>query len=161
MAEKAMSDNPGFLLAICIFAASSSLAGRLERRRGAWHGHSNAIPIYAPPIWRDLLPFRRTEDHAAFAEGLRKQGFRSDRDAACTAALDRVILPYVSAAARYSILFVRSLLEIGAPLHQCTKTFRLIRKESRPPSYDGGDKEQREFRKMFFSCLIKIKTGKN
>src|SRR5467141_2981817 len=47
-AEKSMRENPTFLLAIRISAASNALAGR--QRREPWHGHSNVIPICASPI---------------------------------------------------------------------------------------------------------------
>jgi tetratricopeptide (TPR) repeat protein len=73
-AEKAMIDNPDFLLAICIFAASSSLAGRLEQ---AQRGVARALefkPDLRASNLRDLAPFRRAEDLATFAKGLCKAG---------------------------------------------------------------------------------------
>jgi tetratricopeptide (TPR) repeat protein len=73
-AEKALIGNQDFLLANCVLAASSSLAGGLEQ---AQRGVARALecnPDLRVSNLSDLLPFRRTEDIAAFAEGLRKAG---------------------------------------------------------------------------------------
>jgi TolB-like protein len=73
-AETAMIENPDFLLANCILAASSSLAGRLEQ---AQRGVARAIecnPDLRVSNLGDLLPFRRAEDLAIFAGALRKAG---------------------------------------------------------------------------------------
>src|SRR5260221_12550793 len=71
-AEKSMRDNPDFLLAICIFAASNALAGRLEP---AQLGMARALEcnhgLRASNL-RDGAPFRRAEDPAMFAKGLRQ-----------------------------------------------------------------------------------------
>jgi TolB-like protein len=73
-AEKSMRDNPDFLLAICILAASNALAGRLEP---AQLGMARALEcnhgLRASNL-RDVAPFRRAEDLAMFAKGLRKAG---------------------------------------------------------------------------------------
>jgi len=73
-AEKSMRDNPDFLLAICILAASIALAGRLEP---AQLGMARALEcnhgLRASNL-RDVAPFRRAEDLAMFAKGLRKAG---------------------------------------------------------------------------------------
>jgi TolB-like protein len=72
-AEKAMGE-PTFLLAICIFAASSALAGRLEpAQRGMARALECDPDLHASNL-RDLVPFRRAEDLAMFAKGLRKAG---------------------------------------------------------------------------------------
>jgi tetratricopeptide (TPR) repeat protein len=73
-AEKAMREHPTFLLAICISAASNALAGRLEP---AQRGIARALklnPDLNASNLRDLAPFRRAEDLATFAKGLRKAG---------------------------------------------------------------------------------------
>jgi len=73
-AEKSMGANPIFLLAICIFAASNALAGRLEQARGGVARALECNPDLRISNLRDLAPFRRAEDLATFAMGLRKAG---------------------------------------------------------------------------------------
>jgi TolB-like protein len=73
-AEKAMRDNPTFLLAICISAASNALAGRLEPAQADMARALACDPDLHASNLRDLAPFRRAEDFAAFAKGLRKAG---------------------------------------------------------------------------------------
>jgi TolB-like protein/tetratricopeptide (TPR) repeat protein len=73
-AEKSMRDNPTFLLAIGISAASNALAGRIEP---AQRGIARALecdPDLRASNLRDLAPFRRAEDLAIFAKGLRHAG---------------------------------------------------------------------------------------
>jgi len=73
-AETAMRHRPTFLLTICISAASNALAGRLEP---AQRGLARALefnPDLRASNLRDLAPFRRAEDLATFAKGLRKAG---------------------------------------------------------------------------------------
>ena len=73
-AEKAMRDNPNFLLPICIFAASNALAGRLEpAQKGIAHARECNPNLRASDLG-DLAPFRRAEDLALFAKGLREAG---------------------------------------------------------------------------------------
>jgi TolB-like protein len=72
-AEKAMRDNP-ILLTICIFAASSALAGQLEQaQRGVGQALERNPDLRASHL-KDLTPFRRTEDLATFTRGLLKAG---------------------------------------------------------------------------------------
>jgi TolB-like protein/tetratricopeptide (TPR) repeat protein len=73
-AETAMRDNPAFLLAICISAASNVLAGRLEPAQGAMSRALECDPHLRASNLRDLAPFRRAEDFAAFAGALREAG---------------------------------------------------------------------------------------
>jgi hypothetical protein len=73
-AEKAMRDNPTFLLAICIFAASNALAGRLEPAQIGIARARECNPNLRASNLRDLTPFRRAVDLATFANGLRKAG---------------------------------------------------------------------------------------
>jgi tetratricopeptide (TPR) repeat protein len=73
-AEKAMRDRPTFLLAICSFVASSSLAGQPEQAQRGLAQALECSPDLCVSNLTDLTPFRRAEDLAAFAEGLRKAG---------------------------------------------------------------------------------------
>jgi TolB-like protein len=73
-AEKGMRDNPNFLLTICIFAASKALAGQLEPAQKAMARALELNPDLRASNLRDLAPFRRAEDVATFAKGLRKAG---------------------------------------------------------------------------------------
>jgi TolB-like protein/tetratricopeptide (TPR) repeat protein len=73
-AEKAMGDHPNFLLAICISAASSALAGRLAQAQRAMARVQECDPDLCVSNLKDLAPFRRAKDLATFAKGLRKAG---------------------------------------------------------------------------------------
>ena len=73
-AERSMRDNPTFLLAICISAASNALAGRLEPAQKAMARALEFNPDLRASNLRDLAPFRRAEDLATFAKGLRNAG---------------------------------------------------------------------------------------
>jgi tetratricopeptide (TPR) repeat protein len=73
-AEKAMRNNPDFLLAIYIFAASNALAGRLEPAQKGMARARECNPDLRASNLGDLAPFRRAEDLALFAKGLRKAG---------------------------------------------------------------------------------------
>jgi hypothetical protein len=73
-AEKAMREHPTFLLAICISAASNALTGRLEPAQKAMTRALKCNPDLRVSKLKDLAPFRRAEDLAKFAQGLRKAG---------------------------------------------------------------------------------------
>jgi hypothetical protein len=73
-AEKAMRERPNFSMAMCISAASNALAGRLEPAQRAMSRALECDPDLHASNLRDLAPFRRAEDFAAFAKGLRKAG---------------------------------------------------------------------------------------
>jgi tetratricopeptide (TPR) repeat protein len=73
-AEKAMRDNPTFLLAVCMSAASNVLAGRLEPAQKAMAQALECNADLRASNLGDLAPFRRAEDLAMFAKGLRKAG---------------------------------------------------------------------------------------
>jgi TolB-like protein len=73
-AEKAIRDNPTFLHSICISAASNAFAGRLEPAQKAMARALEFNPDLCASNLRDLAPFRRAEDLATFAKGLRKAG---------------------------------------------------------------------------------------
>jgi tetratricopeptide (TPR) repeat protein len=73
-AEKVIRDNPTFLLANCISAASNGLAERLEQAQRAIARTLECDPGLRVSNLGDLAPFRRAEDRASFAKGLRKAG---------------------------------------------------------------------------------------
>jgi tetratricopeptide (TPR) repeat protein len=73
-AEKAVIGTPDFLFANCILAASSSLTGRLEQAQRGVAGALECNPDLRISNLGEVIPFRRTGDLAAFAEGLRKAG---------------------------------------------------------------------------------------
>src|SRR5258706_5326134 len=73
-AEKSMRENPNFLLAIRISAASNALVWRLEPAREGIARALECNPDLRISNLRDLAPFRRAEDLAMFAKGLRKAG---------------------------------------------------------------------------------------
>jgi tetratricopeptide (TPR) repeat protein len=73
-AEKAMRDNPTFLLAIPVSAASNALAGNLESAQKTMARALECNPDLCASNLRDLAPFRRAKDLACFAKGLRKAG---------------------------------------------------------------------------------------
>jgi TolB-like protein/tetratricopeptide (TPR) repeat protein len=73
-AEKAMRDNPTFLLTICVSAASNALAGRLEPAQIGIARALECNPDLRASNLRDLTPFRRAKDLAMFTKGLRKAG---------------------------------------------------------------------------------------
>jgi hypothetical protein len=73
-AEASMRDNPTFLLSICISAASNALAGRLEPAQKAMARALERSPDLRASNLINLTPFRRAEDLATFARGLRNAG---------------------------------------------------------------------------------------
>jgi len=73
-ADKAIRDSPDFLLGICVFAASHALAGRLEPARKGLARAREYIPDLRASNLGELAPFRRAEDLALLARGLREAG---------------------------------------------------------------------------------------
>jgi hypothetical protein len=73
-AETAMRDNPTFLLTICMSAASNALAGRLQPAQKGIAQALECNPDLRAFNLKDLAPFRRAEDLAMFAKGLRQAG---------------------------------------------------------------------------------------
>jgi tetratricopeptide (TPR) repeat protein len=72
--EKATRDNPTFLLAMCICAASHARAGRLEPAHKVMARALERSPDLRASNLINSTPFRRAEDFASFVEGLRKAG---------------------------------------------------------------------------------------
>jgi len=73
-AETSMRDNPTFLLAICMLAASNALTGRIESAAKALARALEFKPDLRISNLGDLAPFRRAEDLAIFAKALRMAG---------------------------------------------------------------------------------------
>ena len=73
-AESAMRDNPIFLLPVCVYAASKALAAQPETARKGVDLALKYNPGLRISNLRDLAAFRRDEDFATFADGLRKAG---------------------------------------------------------------------------------------
>ena len=73
-ADASMRDNPTFLLSICLSAASNALAGRLEPAQRSIARALECVPGLRVSNLNDLAPFRRAEDFATYAKGLRKAG---------------------------------------------------------------------------------------
>lgn len=73
-AEKSMRDNPSFLLAICMSSASNAHAGRLEQAQRRLVRALECGPDLHISNLKDMTPFCRPRDLAAFAKGLRKAG---------------------------------------------------------------------------------------
>jgi len=69
-----MRDHRTFMLPICISAASNALAGKLEPAQKAMARVLELNPNLRASNLKDLAPFRRAEDFATFAKGLRKAG---------------------------------------------------------------------------------------
>jgi tetratricopeptide (TPR) repeat protein len=73
-AEKAVSDLPSFLIAVAIVASSHALAGRMNEARQAMDHLRQLDPKLRISSIQDWLPFKRPEDFAMFADGLRRAG---------------------------------------------------------------------------------------
>jgi TolB-like protein/Tfp pilus assembly protein PilF len=73
-AEKALREDPNYLPAVRVLAASSALAGRLQEAQNAMARLRAIDPALRVSDLMDLNPRRRPEDTARYAEGLRKAG---------------------------------------------------------------------------------------
>jgi adenylate cyclase len=76
-AERSVREHGGFLYITAMVAASAALAGNIDRAREALHTLRSDYPsmsISAISMPGSLFPFRRPEDIARLAEGLRKAG---------------------------------------------------------------------------------------
>ena len=73
-AERASRDLPAFLLAVGVIAASYALAGRTDEAQQAMRRLRELDPALRISNLRDWLPFRRPQDVATFAGGLRTAG---------------------------------------------------------------------------------------
>jgi TolB-like protein len=73
-AEKALRDQPNFLAAVGISAASNALAGRMNEAREAMQRFRRIAPTLRASDVGEWLPIRRPEDLARLSDGLRKAG---------------------------------------------------------------------------------------
>jgi TolB-like protein/class 3 adenylate cyclase/tetratricopeptide (TPR) repeat protein len=73
-AEAAVLEKSNFLLAACVATASAALAGKRAEAGKAMARLRQIDPALTLSNFKDLLPFRRPEDFARFAEGLRLAG---------------------------------------------------------------------------------------
>ena len=73
-AERALRDQPNFLAAIGITAASNALAGRMKEAHEAMLMLRRIDPALRIATLKDWLPIQRTQDHIRWSEGLRKAG---------------------------------------------------------------------------------------
>jgi TolB-like protein len=73
-AEKALTDLPSFLIAVGIVAASHALAGRTSEAQQAMDHLRRLDPALRISGIQHWLPFKRPQDLATFADGLRKAG---------------------------------------------------------------------------------------
>jgi adenylate cyclase len=69
--QRALSNRVDFLT---VLAASSSLAGQMDKARDAMARIRERSPTLCISMLKVLVPFRRSEDFARFAEGLRLAG---------------------------------------------------------------------------------------
>jgi adenylate cyclase len=73
-AEAALRQQPNFFVATCIAAAAAALAGRTAEAARAMTRLREIDPALRLGNLHELLPFRRPEDFARWAEGLRRAG---------------------------------------------------------------------------------------
>jgi TolB-like protein/tetratricopeptide (TPR) repeat protein len=73
-AQTAMRLRPDFVISICAAAASGALAGRLGEAQEAMKRLRELEPALRLSDLRELSPFRRPDDVARWAEGLRQAG---------------------------------------------------------------------------------------
>jgi TolB-like protein/Tfp pilus assembly protein PilF len=73
-AEKAFREEPNYLPAAAVTAASHALAGRLEEAREAMARLRQIDPALRLSNLKDWFPIRRPDHFAKWAEGLRKAG---------------------------------------------------------------------------------------
>jgi TolB-like protein len=73
-AHTSLRENPNFLLAICVSAASDGLAGRPDPARQSVARAVARDPGLRISNLRDLVPFRRAQDLALFSDALREAG---------------------------------------------------------------------------------------
>ena len=75
-AEKSFRQLPSFLMPVGVIAASHALAGRTDEAQRAISHLRDLDPTLRLSNLRDWLPFRRPQDLATFADGLRRAGLQ-------------------------------------------------------------------------------------
>ena len=73
-AEAALRQQPSFLIGACVAAAAAAHAGRMAEAERAVARLRELDPALRLGNLNELLPFRRPEDFARWAEGLRQAG---------------------------------------------------------------------------------------
>jgi TolB-like protein len=73
-AEKAMREQPNYILSTSMAAASGALAGRLAEAEKAMARLRQLDPTLRLSNLKDLIPVRRSEDFAKWVEGMRRAG---------------------------------------------------------------------------------------
>jgi tetratricopeptide (TPR) repeat protein len=73
-ADKAVQENPNYLIVNCIAAASHAFAGHQEKAAQAISRMLQIDPSLHVTKIRELFPLRRSSDLAKYEEGLRKAG---------------------------------------------------------------------------------------
>jgi len=73
-AQKALGEQPNYVTAVRIAAATNALQGRSEEARQAMARLRQLDPALRVSNLKDRIPLRRQEDMVRFAEGLRKAG---------------------------------------------------------------------------------------
>ena len=73
-AQKALGEQPNYVTAVRIAAATNALQGRPEEARQAMARLRQLDPALRVSNLKDRIPLRRQEDMVRFAEGLRKAG---------------------------------------------------------------------------------------
>ena len=74
LVDLALLDKPNHYVAACVAAASGALGGRLEEARQIMVRLRELDPTLRISNLSQLIPFRRPEDLAKFAQGLRAAG---------------------------------------------------------------------------------------
>jgi TolB-like protein/class 3 adenylate cyclase len=73
-AEAAARDQPNHMIAVCVVAASGALGGRIMEAHKAAARLRSLDPMLSTSNLDRLVPLKRPEDIARFADGLRKAG---------------------------------------------------------------------------------------
>jgi TolB-like protein len=73
-AEQTLQGGPNYVIGYHIAAASNALAGRIDKARKITARLHQLDPGFRVYSMKDYFPFRRPEDLARYAEGLRKAG---------------------------------------------------------------------------------------
>jgi TolB-like protein len=73
-AKRSLNEQPSYLPALAVLAASNALAGRPEEAEMAAKRSLELLPTFRVSGIKHHLPFRRPEDLARYEEGLRRAG---------------------------------------------------------------------------------------
>ncbi len=73
-AQAGVREQPNFFIGACVMAASGALAGRQAEAEKAMARLRQMNPALRMSNLRELLPIRRPEDFAQWADGMEKAG---------------------------------------------------------------------------------------